>query len=70
MPDPMNGSDREWAEYTFIENNTKGVVHEWWQHAPTSFWFIAERNTETNEIIRTYAANELFKSRVDFEGAS
>ena len=68
MPDPTNGSDREWAEYTYIENNAKGVVREWWQHAPTSFWFIAERNTETDEIIRTYAASELFKSRVDFEG--
>lgn len=66
MPHPVSGSDRDWAEYVFMENNTKGVVQEWWLHAPTSFWFIAERNTETDEIIRTYPASELFTSPVDF----
>ena len=48
------------------ENNTKGVVREWWMHTPTSYWFIAERNTETEEIIKTYPASEIFKQRVDF----
>jgi sarcosine oxidase subunit delta len=33
---------------------------------PTSFWFIAERNTVTDEIVKTYPASEVFKSRVDF----
>ena len=28
---------------------------------PTSFWFIAERNTVTDEIMRTYPAGEVFK---------
>lgn len=67
MPDPVTGSDREWAEFTFMENNTKGVVREWWLHAPTSYWFIAERDTETDEIIRTYPATEVFNTRVEFE---
>lgn len=66
MPDPTTASDREWAEYIFLENNTKGVVCEWWLHAPTSYWFIAERNTETDEVVRTYPAAELFKERVVF----
>lgn len=66
MPDPKTASDREWAEYIFLENNTKGVVCEWWLHAPTSYWFIAERNTETDEVVRTYPAAELFKERVVF----
>lgn len=66
MPDPVSGSDQEWAEYLFIENNTKGVVREWWMHVPTSYWFIAERNTETEEIIKTYPAAELYKQRVEF----
>ncbi|MGQ0658460.1 MAG: sarcosine oxidase subunit delta [Chromatiales bacterium] len=66
MPDPVNGSDREWAEYTFIENNTRGVVREWWMHVPTSYWFIAERDTATDEIIRTYPATELYAVRRDF----
>ncbi len=67
MPDPTVASDHEWAEYVFIENNTKGVVREWWMHAPTSYWFIAERNTETDEIVRTYPATELYNSRREFK---
>jgi sarcosine oxidase subunit delta len=65
MPGP-EVSDREWGAYVFLENNSAGVVREWWCHVPTSFWFIAERDTVTDEIIRTYPAGELFKERVDF----
>ncbi len=67
IPDPVNGTDREWAEYLFMENNTKGVVREWWMHVPTSYWFIAERNTVTEEIIKTYPAHELYMQRVAFK---
>jgi sarcosine oxidase subunit delta len=66
MPDDSKLSDWEWAEYVFLENNTAGIVREWWCHVPTSFWFIAERNTVTDEIVKTYPASELFQSRVDF----
>ena len=66
MPNPTSGSDYEWAEYLFIENNTKGIVREWCMHVPTSYLFIAERNTETEEIIKTYPASELYKQRIDF----
>jgi sarcosine oxidase subunit delta len=69
MPDPARVSDREWAEYVHIENNTAGVVREWWCHVPSSFWFIAERHTVTDEILRTYPAGEVFKSRVEFSAA-
>ena len=65
MPDPATCTDREWADYVFIENNKAGVVREWWCHVPTSFWFIAERNTVTNQVIRTYPASELFDRRVE-----
>jgi sarcosine oxidase, subunit delta len=69
MPDPIRCSDREWADYTFLENNTAGVVKEWWCHVPSSYWFIAERNTVTDEIIRTYPAGEMFRERVEFVAA-
>ena len=52
MPAPADATARDWADYVFIENNVAGVVREWWCHVPTSFWFIAERNTVTEEIIR------------------
>lgn len=66
MPDPARVGDLEWAEWLFLENNEAGVVREWWCHVPTSFWFIAERNTITDEILKTYPAGELFTARVDF----
>ncbi len=66
MPDETKLSDREWADYVFLENNTAGLVREWWCHVPTSFWFIAERNTITDVILKTYPASEVFKTRVDF----
>ena len=66
MPDPHASSDAEWASFVFLENNTAGVVREWWCHGPTNYWFIAERDTVTDEILRTYRASELFKERVAF----
>lgn len=66
MPDPNRCTDAAWADYVFLENNTAGVVREWWCHVPTAFWFIAERNTVTDEFIRTYPAGEVFKDRMDF----
>ena len=36
----------------FLENNAAGVIREWWCHVPTTYWFIAERNTVTDEIIQ------------------
>ena len=66
MPDPNRSTDAEWADYVFLEENRAGVVREWWCHAPTSFWFIAERDTVRDEILRTYPAGEIFTDRVDF----
>ncbi|MFT4746698.1 MAG: sarcosine oxidase subunit delta [Bermanella sp.] len=66
MPDPNNCSDAEWADYVFYSDNNIGVVREWWLHAATSFWFIAERHTGTDNVVRTYNASEIFKQRVEF----
>jgi len=37
----------------YLEKNLAGLVHEWWIHVPSTFVFIAERDTRTDEIIRT-----------------
>lgn len=66
MPDPARCSTEEWADYVFLEENRKGVVREWWCHLPTSYWFIGERDTATDEIVKTYPASEIFKQRRDF----
>ena len=66
-PDPNRCSDDEWTEYVWLEENLAGVVREWWCHVATSYWFIAERNTVTDEILATYPADRVFSERVEFE---
>ena len=66
-PDPNRCTDDEWTEYVWMEENLAGVVREWWCHAATSYWFIAERDTVTDEILATYPADRVFSERVDFE---
>jgi sarcosine oxidase subunit delta len=67
MPKPLECTDKEWAEYVFYSDNRGGVVTEWWLHAPSGYWFIAERHTITDDIIRTYDASEMFNQRVEFD---
>jgi len=66
MPDPNNCSDAQWADYVFYSDNKIGIVREWWLHTASSYWFIAERHTGTDEIIRTYSTLEIFNKRVEF----
>ena len=66
MPDPATGTDGEWVDYVFTQSNKAEVVREWWCHVPTSYWFIAERDTRTDTVLKTYPASELFKERVAF----
>ncbi|ATR83728.1 sarcosine oxidase subunit delta [Pseudomonas sp. FFUP_PS_473] len=69
MPNPNTCSDSEWAAYVFNSEDTLGVVREWWMHSPSSYWFLAERHTVTDEIIRTFDPRELFSTRVEFTAA-
>lgn len=46
-----------WADYAFLEDNIAGPVVEWWFHIPTAYWFIAERDTLTDEISRTWTVD-------------
>lgn len=63
QPETETTSDKDWAAYIWMANNTAGVIREWWCHLPTNYWFIAERNTITDEIIRTYPSQELDMSK-------
>ena len=66
MPDPAAAGDEAWRDYLWLPANEAGIVREWWCHLPTSYWFIAERNTVTDEILRTYPAEAVFDRRVEF----
>ena len=54
MPDPSKATDAEWAAYVFYRDNAPGIKKEWWYHSPSGTWFIAERNTATDEVLATY----------------
>jgi sarcosine oxidase, subunit delta len=54
MPDPAAASDEAWADYVFNRSGVACVKKEWWCHTPSGVWFIAERDTATDSILRTY----------------
>jgi sarcosine oxidase subunit delta len=59
---PQDAPIDAWADYVFLENNTKGTVHEWWCHIPSSYWFIVTRDTTTEEIIATQSPADFLKT--------
>ena len=54
MPDPQGTSDEQWADYVFHHRGEPAVKCQWWCHIASSTWFIAERDTATDQITRTY----------------
>ncbi len=66
MPDHNNCSDIDWADYVFYSDNRIGVITEWWLHAASGYWFIAERHTASDEVLRTYDPSTIFNQRVEF----
>jgi heterotetrameric sarcosine oxidase delta subunit len=45
---------RELGEYNYFRRNRAGVQREWWFHrSGCRAWFIAERDTTTNEVLLT-----------------
>jgi len=52
-------SDESWAQYLFIRDNPKDVMHERWMHAQgCRRWFNVTRNTATHAIAAAYAPGE------------
>ena len=54
MPDPAACTDAEWSAYLYTRRSVPGVKREWWCHTPSGYWFIAERDTARDEILKTY----------------
>lgn len=52
---PLEVSDEAWADFIYMRANTAGVQSEWWyHHAGCGLWFLAERDTKTNEVRCSY----------------
>jgi sarcosine oxidase subunit delta len=46
---------RELTSYLYFRRNVAGVQREWWYHRlGCEEWFQAERDTRTNEVLRTW----------------
>jgi sarcosine oxidase, subunit delta len=58
MPDPAAASDADWAKYVYHRSGVPGVKREWWCHTPSNTWFIAERDTEKDHVLRTWLVGE------------
>jgi sarcosine oxidase, subunit delta len=58
MPDPDRCSDAEWTDYVFNRNGSAAVKKEWWLHIASGIWFVAERDTATDRVLRTYIYGE------------
>jgi sarcosine oxidase subunit delta len=56
--DPATTADADWSRHLFRAENRKGVVVEWWRHQPSNYFFLAERDLVSNEIIRTFDASQ------------
>ena len=54
MPDPDACTDEAWGAYVFNRTGEPGVRREWWYHAASRVWFIAERDVVRDDVIRTY----------------
>lgn len=59
QPDPDIVSDAQWALYVFNRDGAPSVRREWWYHTPSGVWFIAERDTSNDQVIRTYLPDKL-----------
>ena len=57
-PEPSTASDVQWADYVFNRDGGPGVKKEWWYHIASGTWFIAERDNQKDEFIRSYLYGE------------
>jgi sarcosine oxidase subunit delta len=49
-----DASLRELTDYVYFRDNVAGVQREWWYHRlGCGLWFLAERDTRTNEVLST-----------------
>ncbi len=58
-------SQKAWAQYLFLSENKAGIVDEWWLHTPSGLWFVARRDTRTEEILQTWLPQDYEKQQAN-----
>ena len=57
-PSP-DASHAQWVDYYYFRKNVSGPRQEWWYHKfGCRRWFLAVRDSRTNEVPQTYWPNE------------
>jgi sarcosine oxidase, subunit delta len=52
---PLTVSNPEWTDYIYFRDNKLGEQVEWWYHGNgCGTWFLAERHTKSNKVLKTY----------------
>ena len=54
LPDPATVTDDQWVDHVFLREGQPGLRVEWWYHLPSGTWFLAERDSATDRVKRTY----------------
>jgi sarcosine oxidase subunit delta len=55
----LTSTDREWTQYLYFRENTRGLYRERWLHSfGCGRWFNVVRDTVTHEISKAYAMGE------------
>lgn len=49
---PMDADETTWAAYVFNRQGAPGLLREWWYHRPTGRWYVMERDTLKDEVLR------------------
>ncbi len=49
---PMDADEPAWAAYVFNRQGAPGLLREWWYHRPTGRWYVMERDTLKDEVVR------------------
>ena len=58
MPDAKQADDVAWADYVFNRSGEPGIQRACWYHSASRTWFLAERDTASDEVVRTYLWGE------------
>ena len=64
----MKASKENWARYLFLAENKAGIVDEWWLHTPSGMWFVARRDTTSDEILQTWTIEAYRKQQGKQQG--
>jgi len=64
LPSAESCDLKNWVEYVYFHENPAGIVLEWWCHTATSYWFLAERDTVSDTVLRTFPLAELTPERM------